>query len=922
LPDPITRLNAALAGRYSIERELGEGGMATVYLAADLKHERSVALKVLKPELAAVVGAERFLTEIKTTANLQHPHILPLFDSGEADSFLFYVMPYVQGETLRARLDREKQLPVDEAIRIATDVAEALDAAHAQGVIHRDIKPANLLLSNGRPLVADFGIALAVSAAGGGRLTETGLSLGTPHYMSPEQATGEQSVSAATDIYALGAVLYEMLVGDPPHTGSTAQAILGKIIVGAPVTVAEHRASVPAHVDGAIRKALEKLPADRFASTRDFARALADPGFRYGSDDRLQGEPVRGLWNVLSMATTAVAVVMALALGWALLSPTSPDSSSNGVVRFTVPVGEDADVFLGGELGTEYGYPAATALAISPDGSQLVYSAWDRDEEGSQVSRLYRRRLGQERADPLAGTEGASGPFFSSTGEWVGFFTPAGLKRVSVENGDVERVGQGGGQLSARVSATWGDDGTIVVSNGQSLYTDRLTSDGGMEVLLPADTVLPGMRYSHPHMLPGSRKMLVTGRPWSVDPALAGVFVLDLETLQRTSLVENAMNPIYAEPGYLLFVRQGNLMAVRFDAARGEISGDQKIVIEDVMQAVGMPNSDHETGTAQVAISLSGTLAYARGGTFPGQERLAVRVAPDGTAEPLDMPVMDYSGGRVSPGGDRLALTVYEGRSSTILVHDLNRRVTERLDGGGFEVAQPEWSPDGREIAYQSDHVDGVKNIYRILVDGSGEPERVAPADRYQAMLSWSATGVIAYQQDGDIWVVPPGAEPRPFLVSEEVRESHATFSPNGRWVAYVSGGEVYVRPYPGPEPATRVSDGGGNAPVWSRDGRRLFFRRGPIATRELLATEVGEEEGEFRASPPEVLIDSWRYQGYTPMRSHDVLADGSFLAIANKGVLEEGGGVSARTADRFRVETFHIVLNFLEELRAEMRQD
>ena len=227
MSDPITRLNAALEGRYRIESELGEGGMATVYLADDIKHERKVALKVLKQELAAVVGAERFLAEIKTTANLTHPHILPLFDSGEADGFLFYVMPHIEGESLRDRLDREHQLPVDDAVQIAKNVAEALDYAHRQGVIHRDIKPANILLLDGKPVISDFGIALAVGAAGGHRLTETGLSLGTPHYMSPEQATGDGNVGPATDMYALGCVLYEMLVGEPPYIGSTAQAILG-----------------------------------------------------------------------------------------------------------------------------------------------------------------------------------------------------------------------------------------------------------------------------------------------------------------------------------------------------------------------------------------------------------------------------------------------------------------------------------------------------------------------------------------------------------------------------------------------------------------------------------------------------------------------------------------------------------------------
>src|SRR5687767_15633143 len=219
--------------------------MATVYLAEDLKHKRKVALKVLKPELAAVLGAERFVQEITTTAALQHPHILPLFDSGTADGFLYYVMPYVEGETLRAKLDRETQLGIDEAVRIAREVADALDYAHRHGVIHRDIKPENILLHDGRPIVADFGIALAVSAAAGGRMTETGMSLGTPHYMSPEQATADKEISARSDVYSLASVLYEMLTGSPPHTGASAQQIIMKIVTEDARPVTQLRKSVP-----------------------------------------------------------------------------------------------------------------------------------------------------------------------------------------------------------------------------------------------------------------------------------------------------------------------------------------------------------------------------------------------------------------------------------------------------------------------------------------------------------------------------------------------------------------------------------------------------------------------------------------------------------------------------------------------------
>src|SRR3954464_8634770 len=249
MSDPAASLTSALDGRYAIVRELGAGGMATVYLAEDLKHQRQVAVKVLRPELAAVIGAERFLSEIRTTAKLQHPHILPLFDSGESDGFLFYVMPYVEGESLRQRLDRETQLPIPDVVRIATEVAAGLDYAHRHGVIHRDIKPENILLHEGSALIADFGIALAASKSGSTRMTETGMSLGTPHYMTPEQAMGEREITARSDVYALGCVAYEMLTGEPPFTGSTAQAIVARVVTEPPRSLVLQRRSIPPHVE-------------------------------------------------------------------------------------------------------------------------------------------------------------------------------------------------------------------------------------------------------------------------------------------------------------------------------------------------------------------------------------------------------------------------------------------------------------------------------------------------------------------------------------------------------------------------------------------------------------------------------------------------------------------------------------------------
>jgi serine/threonine-protein kinase len=407
--DAEDRFRSALADRYLIESELGEGGMATVYLAQDLKHDRKVAVKVLKPELAAVVGTDRFLAEIRTTANLSHPHILPLFDSGEADGFLFYVMPLVEGDSLRERLDRDGQLSVEEALRIAGHMADALDSAHRDGVIHRDLKPANILFQKGEPVVADFGIALAVSAAGEGRLTETGLSLGTPYYMSPEQATGDQTPTAASDVYSLGCVLYEMLTGEPPHTGSSAQAILGKILLADVTRPTKLRRTIPANVEGAILKALERLPADRFESVGELAAALKDKGFRHGV-----GAGAGGPWKGLAIGFGMVAV-LALALAF------------SGVLRPTLPPPE---VLRQPILPPGNGITAAWAryFALAPDGSSMVYS----DTVGLNPEwQLWVKERGSSEGRALSGTVGVRDIVYSPDGEWIAYTAGGELTKTA-----------------------------------------------------------------------------------------------------------------------------------------------------------------------------------------------------------------------------------------------------------------------------------------------------------------------------------------------------------------------------------------------------------------------------------------------------------------------------------------------------------
>ena len=412
MSDPVVRLNTALKGRYAIERELGEGGMATVYLADDIKHERKVALKVLKPELAAVVGAERFLAEIKTTANLQHPHILPLFDSGDADGFLFYVMPHVEGESLRERLDREHQLPVDDAVRIASDVAEALEYAHGHGVIHRDIKPANILIQAGRPVIADFGIALAVAQAGAGRITETGLSLGTPHYMSPEQATGDRDVDPRSDVYALGCVLYEMLAGQPPFSATTAQAVLVKILTADAPSITSERRTVPPHVGHALARALEKLPADRFTSAAEFAAALADERFTYRARARTASttttqepavatpltRPTPWHQDFRFVASVLIGATMTALAAWGWLRPPPQLPATRSVI----------------DLG-DISLAVADGIIVSPDGSRFALAGM---VDGQRS--LYWRDAAEESFRVIPGTENVGlGAAFSPDGDWI-----------------------------------------------------------------------------------------------------------------------------------------------------------------------------------------------------------------------------------------------------------------------------------------------------------------------------------------------------------------------------------------------------------------------------------------------------------------------------------------------------------------------
>ncbi|HUQ15913.1 MAG TPA: protein kinase, partial [Gemmatimonadales bacterium] len=495
MPELLGRLQSALSDRYRIDREVGAGGMATVYLAEDVRHDRRVALKVLRPELAAVIGAERFLAEIKLTANLQHPHILPLFDSGEADGYLFYVMPFVKGETLRDRMSHERQLPVPEAVRITVEVASALDYAHRQGVVHRDIKPENILLHDGSAMVADFGIALAASKASGARMTETGMSLGTPHYMSPEQAMGEREITARSDVYALGAVLYEMLTGEPPFTGATAQAVVARVLTESPRPLMTQRHTIPRHVEAAVLTALEKLPADRFVTAAEFADALKDKSYTStvslpaaegpAAPSRAKGRRRPGVLVPALGAALAVATAAAL-WGW-LRPPPVPLLS-----QFSLALRRNQT--LQPPLAT-----GGARVALSPDGRALVYSG---PADGG--NRLWLRLLDQLDATPIAGTEGGTSPFFSPDGKRIGFIKDGTAVRIA------SLAGAPTVTLTDKANTTsgdWGDDGYVYFEVDSGVARMRATG-GEIE---PVYTIKPDRKEiatEWVHVLPGATGVL------------------------------------------------------------------------------------------------------------------------------------------------------------------------------------------------------------------------------------------------------------------------------------------------------------------------------------------------------------------------------------------------------------------------------
>jgi serine/threonine-protein kinase len=737
-------------------------------------------------------------------------------------------MPFVEGESLRDRLRREKQLPVDEAVRIATEVASALDYAHRHGVIHRDIKPENILLHDGRALVADFGIALAASKASGTRMTETGMSLGTPHYMSPEQAMGEREITARSDVYSLGAVLYEMLTGDPPFTGSTAQAVVARVVTESPRPLLPQRHTIPPHVEAAALKALEKLPADRFATAAQFAEALGRPGLASAPTwTQTAATPTAETRRTLAaggrLAALAPWAVALLAVAGATLvtwKRHAPEAPKQQLIRFDIQLPRDAEPV--GATGS--------TIAFSPDGSQIVYVG--KSPSGQQ---LWSRRLDSPEPNPIAGTDGASLPFFSPDGQWLGFNQGGKLMKVAVAGGPVAAITR---VVGSAYGASWTRGDTIVFA-GDSGLMDVPAGGGTPRLIARPDT---GEAFHFPEVLPDG-KAVVFG-VLAHGTLKLGALVRRTGEIKR--LPQQGGYPRYVTAGFLVLSDPtGILSAVPFDAARLEIIGPARPIADKLLAGAD--------GDINVGVSRAGHFAF-QASTSEGQRLVLLdrRGLPRGATVDSGY----FYGPRLSPDGRRLALvraTTFSYTNRDVWVIDLLQHTRTRVT---FDTtgSQPLWSPDGRQVAYPP-YIEGTLGfpapIRWVPADGSAAPRPLVsqPGEWTPEAFEPDGRGLVysgyrAPQTKQEIWRTgtDSGATPRQILATG-FDNAGVALSPDGRWMAYVTNesgrDEVYVRPYPGPGGRWQVSLEGGSEPVWSRTGE-IFYRNNDDVIAAAVQTRAG----------------------------------------------------------------------------------
>jgi eukaryotic-like serine/threonine-protein kinase len=891
-------------GPYEIGAPLGAGGMGEVYRARDTRLERSVAIKILPAQFSSdPVRKQRFEREAKTISSLNHPHICVLYDVGSQDGLDYLVMECVEGETLAKRLEKGP-LPLEQVLKYGTQIADALDRAHRSGVIHRDLKPGNIMLTPTGAKLLDFGLAkpaapltslatLTATAAKQSPATEQGAIVGTFQYMSPEQIEGND-LDGRSDIFSLGAVLYEMLTGQRAFQGKSQLSVASAILEKEPAPISRVKPLTPPALDHAIRRCLAKEPEERWQSAADLAGELqwiAEPGSQVEVPALLVSQ--RKVRERIAWGAAAVLALVAIALAIGFVGrapkPLQP-------MRLNAEIGVDASLFT--ILGP--------STILSPDGTGLAFVASSAD----QKQRLYLRPLDQLQASALPGTENVRDPFFSPNGEWIGFFADGKLKKISAHGGAVVTLCDAADDRGG----SWSEDGTIVFTRGAGSGLSKISSAGGS----PEQLTTLNQASEHTHrwsqVLPGGKAVLFTANVLLGSFERADIVVYTMPTGQRKTVLHGGFYGRYVPTGHLVYMHENTLFAVPFDAKRLEVTGQAAPILEGVV-------TNANTGGAQFSFSEAGNLVYVPGrssavlGSIYWMER-------DGKFRPLRESPAGYLNPAFSPDGKRLAMEIFDGKNNDIWVYELGRDTLMRLTFASEASRVPVWTPDGQRITYSSLE-KGVANLYWKRADGAGDAQRLTENKNPQRPYSWRADGkFLAFTQSNpdtrtDIMMLPfegdeksgrkPG-EPR-FFLNSPYDETSPAFSPDGRWLAYVSNesgsDEVYVRPFPGPGGVWLISTGGGQFPKWSRTDKELFYRTPDSKLMVAAYTASGDS---FVAGKPQ-LWSPGQFINLTnlgPFYNFDLHPDGKRFAVVKTPGPGEGTLVNKVT----------FIFNFFDELR------